>query len=560
MNPWNPSRGCRMATLLFVALASGAVRSTAPEERLARELVRERIEAFGHGTDAHVEGARIAATALLADVYERRDFRLEWIAPEKISQLLQAIRESEDDGLDPEDYHLSALDDLVRRVAGSADPSLASLVDRDLLLTDALARLGYHLLFGKVDYHVYDPVWNFGRKIHDLEPAVALQRVIDAPDIRAALEREKPAYPAYAGLKAQYARYRAIRGGGGWKPVPRGETLRPGDQGPRVRALRERLAVTDDLPAASADDERFDDGLAEAVRGFQRRHGLEADGVVGSGTLDALNVPVEARVDQIRLNLERARWLLHDMPERFVIVNVAGFRLHVVDGGRIDWITRVQVGKPYRRTPVFRSRITYLVLNPTWTVPSGILSKDILPAQRRDPGTLARKELKVIDREGAEVDPATIDWSSASGRSFPYTLRQDPGPRNALGRVKFMFPNEHAVYLHDTPSVDLFERAERAFSSGCIRVEDPLRLAELLLEGQPGWTRAEIDAAVATGKTRSVTLAEPVPVLLSYWTAWTEKGKVQFRRDLYSRDAKVLEGLDAEFEFRRAPRKSRATR
>jgi murein L,D-transpeptidase YcbB/YkuD len=200
---------------------------------------------------------------------------------------------------------------------------------------------------------------------------------------------------------------------------------------------------------------------------------------------------------------------------------------------------------------VFRSAITYLVFNPTWTVPPGILAKDILPAQRRDPTTLARKGLEVLALDGRPVPADTIDWKDVSASRFPYLLRQGPGPTNPLGRVKFMFPNDHAVYLHDTPSRTLFDKGDRAFSSGCIRVEDPLRLAELLLEHQTGWARADIDRAVASGTTRSVTLARPVPVWLVYWTAWADAdGRVEFRRDVYGQDAQVLDGLRAPFRLR----------
>jgi murein L,D-transpeptidase YcbB/YkuD len=293
----------------------------------------------------------------------------------------------------------------------------------------------------------------------------------------------------------------------------------------------------------------YDEALAAAVRAFQARHGLTDDGVVGARTVEELNVPVEKRIEQLRVNLERGRWLLRDIGDTFVAVNVAGFRLIFVRDGRIEWETRVQVGKPYRATPVFRSEISYLVLNPNWTVPPGILRKDIIPEQRRDPRTLEKKGLKVYDRAGNEVPASAVDWSA---RSFPYTVRQDPGPTNALGRVKFMFPNEHNVYLHDTPSKNLFDADDRAFSSGCIRVEDPLKLAELLLAGHANWGRDAIDRAVASGGTRTVTLKPRVPVLLTYWTAWMRgTSEIHFRRDIYGRDTKLAAALDAPFRFPR---------
>src|SRR5262249_15608840 len=232
-------------------------------------------------------------------------------------------------------------------------------------------------------------------------------------------------------------------------------------------------------------------------------------------------------------------------------VNFRAFRALPVRNDTVVWRAAAQVGKPYRSRPIFRSEMTYLVLNPTWTVPPGILAADILPAQRRDRGTLARKGLEVVDMKGNVVPASSIDWSSATPRNFRYMLRQPPGPTNALGRVKFMFPNSHSVYLHDTPSKNLFDKSDRAFSSGCIRVENPLELAALLLDGQKGWDRAAIDAAIAAGTTRTVTLETRVPVLLLYWTAWVDTGgTLQIRRDLYGRDVKAAAALAEPFRVR----------
>jgi len=420
-----------------------------------------------------------------------------------------------------------------------------------LIGEDGTGHVGLQSMFGKVDPEALDANWNFTREIPDFDPAATLQQVIDSKDLRAAIAEAKPAHALYAGLKTALARYRQIASAGGWRPVAAGPTLRAGDAGPRVAALRARLAASGDLEGAATGD-AFDEALSAAVRRFQTRHGLGGDGIAGARTIEEMNVPVAARIDQLRVNLERARWLLHDIGEEFVAVNIAGFELYLIRDGQVAWHTPVQVGKPYRATPVFRSRITYLVLNPTWTVPPSILANDILPAQKRDRSTLKKKGLEVLDAKGNPVAAESIDWDRVTASRFPYLLRQGPGPNNALGRVKFMFPNDHAVYLHDTPSKSLFEKDERAFSSGCIRVQDPLQLAEILLGGQKGWSRADIDRTIATGKTTSVTLAKPVPVWLTYWTAWVDgDGAVDFRRDLYGRDAKVLAALGAGFKIRK---------
>ena len=538
----------RLAALGWAALLSWGAWAQAVDP--SREFLRERVESIRSGARTEIRGAPIASTRALGELYERRHFALAWNG-EKAEQLIGAIRDAEADGLDPDDYHLTTLEEVRRELAASADPSVDLRADFDLLLTDALARLGYHVLFGKVDPEALDPNWNFAREIPDFDPAGALQAVIDSEDVRDAIARAKPQHALYTGLKAALARYRKIASQGGWGSIPPGPALKVGDAGPRVLALRSRLIASEDL-GPQEPGTTYDETLAAAVGRFQARHGLTGDGVAGPRTLDEMNVPVEARIEQIRVNLERGRWLLHDIGDEFVAVNIAGFQLYVVRNEAIAWSTRVQVGKPFRATPVFRSRITYLVFNPTWTVPAGILAQDILPAQKRDRSTLKKKGLDVLDMKGNPVAPESIDWDKVSASRFPYLLRQAPGPTNALGRVKFMFPNDHAVYLHDTPSKNLFERDERAFSSGCIRVADPLHLAEILLEGQEGWSRSGIDRTIAAGATRSVTLTRPVPVWLTYWTSWVDAdGGVEFRRDLYDRDAKVKTALDAEFRIRK---------
>jgi murein L,D-transpeptidase YcbB/YkuD len=254
----------------------------------------------------------------------------------------------------------------------------------------------------------------------------------------------------------------------------------------------------------------------------------------------------------VRVNLERARWVLHNLGNTFIVVNVAAYHAYYMKDSQMIWQGRTMVGKPYRQTPTFKAEMTYVVFNPTWTVPPTILAEDYLPALRRDPSYLTSKGLKVIDRAGRVVNPSQIDWAQYSPKHSSYLLRQDPGPKNALGRVKFMFPNDHAVYLHDTPSQALFNRTDRAFSSGCIRVENALELARLLLNEAGEWNQTTIDRVLSLGKTRNVFLYEPIPVLLLYWTAWVgADGRVNFRHDLYGRDKGVQRELASSFRFRK---------
>jgi murein L,D-transpeptidase YcbB/YkuD len=509
----------------------------------ATDFIRTSVEELRVNGVLQVRGQPVASRDLLPRIYEKREFAPAWTTLRQIDSLLEVLDESYREGLDPDDYHAATV-----RAARASLSELETLApneraELDLLLTDSVIRLGYHLRFGKVDPTALDGNWNSSSELLRDDPAETIQDAIDSPSLREFAARAIPRVFLYQRFKAALAEYRAIEANGGWPLVPAGPTLAPGATDARIRALAARLAVTGDLPpSAPADGMVYDEPLAAAVRRFQGRHGLAADAVVGPATLGALNVPVAARIEQLRANLERARWVLYDPESEFVVVNIAGFQLYIVRRGEVAWRTRVQVGRPYRQTPIFRAEMTYLVVNPTWTVPPTIYRNDILPAVRRDPSYLASRNIDAFNASGKAVDPAAVDWS---GRHPPYRLVQRPGPDNALGRIKFMFPNEHAVYLHDTPSRDLFERDSRAFSSGCIRVEDPFGLAEQLL-GARG--RDRVESVVASGRTQTVFLDKPMTVMLLYWTAEVDAdGRVSFFPDVYARDPGVVAALAEPF-------------
>jgi murein L,D-transpeptidase YcbB/YkuD len=414
-------------------------------------------------------------------------------------------------------------------------------------------RLGYHLRFGKVDPIALNPHWNLKQDLMGRDPAVTIQQAIDAPSMSEFADAAIPRVFLYQRFKDALAGYRAIAAAGGWPAVPAGPTLKPGMMDARVPTLAQRLAVSGDLDAqavAAAATPSYSGAVVDGVKHFQDRHGLDVDGALGPGTLAALNVPVEARIEQIRANLERARWVFYDPESEFLVVNIAGFKLYLVRRGEVVWRTRVQVGRPYRSTPIFASTLSYLVFNPTWTVPPTILRQDYLPQLKRNSQYLAERNIDVLDRAGKPVEQAGIDWSSS--RSLQYQLVQRPGPTNALGRVKFMFPNEFFVYLHDTPSRDLFDKESRAFSSGCIRVENPLELAGIVLGEK--WPRERIDALIASGRTQTVVLDKPIAVKLLYWTAEVDAtGRVAFFPDVYARDGALIAALAEHFTPGLAP-------
>jgi len=521
-------------------------------DRSVANAIEAQVDAITQPGASQIRGLTIAWPQLIHQFYAQRDFRPAWDRPGVVNDLHRALRDSRNDGLDPRDYYTAQLEAMAAETrSGKADAELRAQFD--VLNTEALLRLGYHLSFGKVDPHTFDSQWNYGRTLEGLNVAQAIERALDADDVYNRVEALKPTHYLYVNLRRELVRYQAIASAGGWKGVPAGPALKTGMTDARVAALRERLRITGDIGASAADPQSFDPELERAVRSYQERLGLEADGVAGAQTITELNVPIAARIEQIRINLDRGRVLLQDLPDEFVVVNVAGFQVFFVRNREVVWRSRVQVGKPYRRTPIFRSQITYLVFNPTWTVPPGIIANDILPEARRDPASITRRGLKVLDRAGAEINPATIDWSMFRSGNIPYTLRQDPGPKNALGRVKFMFPNDYAVYLHDTPSTNLFDAADRSFSSGCVRVENPLEFARLLLD-DPAWSDAAIAQAIDSGRIQNVTLKRKIPILLAYWTAWADpEGRVNFRRDIYQQDAEWGKGLAGQFVIRKLP-------
>ncbi|MGC4029616.1 MAG: L,D-transpeptidase family protein [Steroidobacteraceae bacterium] len=521
--------------------------------------IATRLSDLATAAQPRVEGQELAAFMVLRSFYTQRGFEPAWSDPARAQVLLGALRDSADEGLTPGDYHFT---ELVRQSLALARPDATDYqrANFDLLMTDAAIRLGYHLWFGKVDPVSFDPAWNMARRIPGFDPVAELSRVLATPDLAAAIRDLAPQLPLYAGLRRELMRHNTLALRGGWETVPAGSALRPGERDARVPALRRRLVITGELSAEAeagtdpASAEVYDPALEQAVREFQRRMGLTADGVLGRGTLAELNVPVEDRIRQLRVNLDRGRVLLHDLPPEFVVVNIASQEVYLMRQNQVVWSSRAQVGREYRQTPEYRSEVDYLVFNPTWTVPPGIVRNDILPAARRDPASILRKGLKVLDAAGHELPPASIDWKRFTSGYIPYTLRQDPGPDNALGRVKFMFPNPYAVYLHDTPSKSLFAKDERLTSSGCVRIERPLELAELLLADPQKWSRERIDEVVQGGRLQNVTLARKVPILLVYWTAWIDsQGALNLRPDPYGRDAKWARALDAPFRFRKEP-------
>ena len=515
---------------------------------LITEIIQDKIEQLRSFKEVKFGDAAIASYDLMPELYERRGFKIAWTNYDAMAQLLEVVQDIAAEGLEPQDYHLRELTFYHRALQAFGEPDPWLLADFDILLTDSFIRLIYHLSFGKVDPITLHPGWNLSRPIHYRDPAREIEEIIVSGNIKSTIESLLPQNPVYSRLKSALTKYRKIQSRGGWKSIPSGNIMVKGDRDPRVAVLRQRLELTDGIPPENGDPEYFDETLEKAVKRFQTREELEPDGVVGRPTIRELNEPVTVPIAQIRANLERMRWFLHDLPDTYVMIDIAGFAVNYIQDGRLTWKARAQVGDPYTETPCFKANIKYVVLNPSWTVPPGIVKRELLPQLRKNPNHLKKVNLKVIDKKGITVNSDAIDWKKYTYRTLPYKFQQYPGPTNPLGRIKFICPNPFYVYLHDTPETEAFEETWRAFSHGCIRVEKPLELAELLLNNKSKMGLKQLEKIVALKKSRTIFLPRPVPAMFLYVTVLAEPDEmIYFRDDVYGRDEAVIKGLNEPF-------------
>ncbi|MDZ7839457.1 MAG: L,D-transpeptidase family protein [Gammaproteobacteria bacterium] len=478
--------------------------------------------------------------------YSRRMYEPVWFGDRGLLSIAGTVPDlfasTISDGLRPEDYDHTTL----RRAIVGYQAGLRPLppVELELALTDAVLAYASDMLRGRVRPEELYSNWESAPR--ELDLARYLQEAMDAGQLIPSLRGLAPQHAHYHRLRELLSRYRLLELQGGPETVPPGDALKIGLRSPRVAALRRRLSQIGDL-AGDAESDLFDATLESAVKRYQTRHGLEPDGVAGARTLESLNVPLGQRIRTIELNMERWRWLPRDLGDRFIAVNIAGFQLYVVERDEVTMTMPVVVGKRYHSTPVFSGSMTYLVFSPYWNVPRSIAVNEMLPELRENTAYLEQESMQVFRGWEQPVQPlesAAIDWPGVDVADFPYRFRQLPGPHNALGRVKFMFPNKYSVYLHDTPAKGLFSRAARDFSHGCIRVSKPMELAEYLLSDQPEWDTERITRAADRGVEQSVPLASPWPVHVLYWTSWVgPEGAVHFRADVYGRDEVLAEAL-----------------
>ncbi|MCU0591305.1 MAG: L,D-transpeptidase family protein [Desulfobacterales bacterium] len=533
-------------SLLSAPAAQGS--TTPPDDTIARKL-QARIAAAQTANRLACAGELVCGIAELPRFYAQRNYRPAWIKTEDgafavADEMVQQVEDARYDGLPPQHYHLDSIRSLLQTAKQQAtagrppDPDVHA--DLEFLLTDAFLMLASHLRAGRVNPETLENEW-LVQIDSQADLAQVLERAIESRRINEALDGFRPPHPEYTALRKALKNHRTRGEAAEWLRLPEKTSWERGQSGAIADLLRERLRLSGDLPqapeGAGAD---ADVELVEGLRRFQQRHGLEADGRMGPQTLQALNVSLEERIRQVELNLERWRWLPHDLGARHIRVNVPQFDLAVIEDGQEVLRMRVVVGRHYRRTPVFSSYLGHLVFNPDWNIPTRIAVEDILPKARRDSAYLRREKIRVFeswDRSAPELDPDRIDWTAVAGQGFRYKFKKDPGPHNDLGRIKFAFPNKFAVYLHDTPSKRLFDRSMRGFSSGCIRIEKPIDLAEYALRDSPGWSRDAVIAAIDSGANRTVRLPHPIALHLIYMTAGvTSEGRLRFWPDIYQRD------------------------
>lgn len=515
------------------------------------EIIKSKIERGINSNSIEADGIILYSQNILPSHYEKTNYRQSWKDKDNLEELITILRDSYNEGLTPSDYHLERIDKLVTEL--SIEESDSKSADLDLILTDAAILYSKHLILGKVDQNKIRAGWDIPKAMIPEVSQGYLEEALNTKQLKTLINKLTPDHYMYKHLRNGLRNYREIAKNGGWPKILQGQALKLDVKDARNLVLREYLKITGDLDSSnmSLNDSVFDTNLENAVKSFQFRHNLNQDGVVGKGTVAVMNIPVEQRIDEIRISLERARWVLHHFPNDFLIVNIAGYNIRRITNDSIVFYSRVIVGKHFHETPIFDGTMTYIELNPTWTLPYSIATNETLPKLKSNPNYLSEMNMIIMNKDGKELDPSTVDFNSVSKNNFPYSIRQNAGPNNALGEVKFIFPNSYSVYLHDTPARSLFSREDRAFSHGCIRLDKKWELFLNLMGSE--WNMNKIDEILASGETTIVKLKKPIKIMLLYWTAGADKSDIlYFDKDIYDRDPEVLKELNEPMKFKRS--------
>jgi murein L,D-transpeptidase YcbB/YkuD len=534
----------------LVFLVCAEPRSAAPAARQALQHSLNEI-LINHPTTTlgfrDLQADPSAVDRVLLSMYLKNGITPYWVTANgpgpKANDLVKVLLDSYQDGLNPDHYRLNAIKNLWQ----SRKP--ADLARLDVMLTMAMGAYVADMREGRAVTCKLDPRLFASARDQDVDIIKVIGDALKAPDLMQYLQMQAPQHFGYQSLKKILAHYRQLEKNGGWPAIQDGVVLKPGMTDERIPVLARRLLISGDLTGPMPTSNLYDDRMVAAVKHFQQRYNLDRDGVIGKSTLAALNIPVEDHIRRIIINMERWRWLPHDLDGRRLLVNIAGFILAGTRDEKLEIVMPVIVGKEQHETPVFTHTMEYIEFNPYWNIPNSIAENEIVPKMIRDPHHLAKKHIRIFDswaENAREISPASIDWHTIGSGIRKYRLRQDPGPENALGTVKFMFPNKYNVYLHDTPGHSLFKRTTRTFSHGCIRVSDPRGLALYILNNdEHGWSAQRISAIIKEGKRQVVPLKHPFPVHILYRTVLVDPrdGTVYFYDDIYGRDTLLARAL-----------------
>ena len=557
--------------------------STAQVSQVTRQKIRE----SKYAPKILIQTKNIKAYKTLPKLYEERNYDPLWIDNDGPSsqayEMIEIIRNSDNEALDPDYYNISEIESILKRIeqdrnSGDSYDAL-DLAELELLLSNSFLTYTHDLHYGRVRAEQINLELLSGERPVNLSKL--LVTAVETDQVQETLEGLLPKYPMYAMLRISLKEYREIAAKGGWQPVAYGNKFKKGARGQRVLALSKRLKVTGELDSSIPGSEVFDDSLDQAVRKYQQRNGLYVDGVVGISTIEALNVPVEERISQIELTMERWRLLPQYLGNRYILVNIANYHLYGIENNNDTINMRIVVGKPQWNTPMFSEEMTHLIINPYWNIPPSIFKDDIAPKIMEDSEYMSKQNMdamglkapeKIVVEEAevvevvenveatevtdgdntGETELSEVEIQNKKAQeeyiskvlSGKYRLRQNPGPGNPLGRIKFLFPNKHSVYLHDTPNRGFFKKAQRNFSHGCIRVEKPLELAEFVLSSNPSWTQNTIQSSINKMKTKTVHLDESITVYILYFTTWVDnEGTVNFHKDIYGLDKTLYNAL-----------------
>lgn len=518
------------------------------------DLMKIKIEKRDTTHMVTAKGVVLFSQTELPKFYANRDFQLAWVDDKNRNDLLSSILSAYREGLDPKDYHLDRILNILAKSSYN-DLIHSDMVDLDLLMTDALILYAAHLISGKVEQSELNSIWDIELNQRPKNIDSLLTVTLKEQKILAAIEEVKPQHYFYKLLKFNLKKYREIAKKGGWPKIDEGPSIEKGDYDTRIQNIKKYLSITGDYKGELVlNDSLFDDGLEAAVKKFQHQHHLIEDGIIGKGTLQQMNVSVEERINTIRINLERTRWVLHHPEKDFLMVNIAGFYIKRFQNDLEVFHSKVIVGKYHLRSPIFKGVMRYVTINPHWTLPYSIASHESLPMIQKDSLYLTRNHMIVMDKSGKVLDPKAIDFSEYAIDNFPFILRQEAGPWNDLGLIKFMFPNKYSVYLHDTPAKSLFDLPDRAFSHGCIRIEKKWELLMNLMDDEEQWHMDRINELISAGETKTFNLPKPINIYIMYWTARVdENSNLFFMKDIYKRDPAVLKALNTPVVFEKYP-------